>query len=215
MKITSLKRTITINLTILLSLLVVLGSLLFYLHEIDYKTSKHETKTRGEIAIMNSKRHQIESKIKDVKKYKEVWKKIDPKRKTTKVIKIEEVNNLLTEEASKYNVLKPVINMKVPEKITSGKMKKTAIDVYYTDGSLSFDALDDVSALGFIKDFAQHMPGHFITTMVEIKKNGEYDNKDLVRISKKNDYGALSVKANFAWFSYRDKEVEEKKKPQI
>ena len=206
MKTQKLRRNIIINLSASLALMLIAASIIFYTFEHTANSDTEIAKIRSTAIEIKSQARELESKTNDAKKYKEVWKTIGDNRKSTQVIKMEEVNAILDSLAEKYTISNYNLQVVLPENLNSGIFNRKTLDVTYTSGTMSFDALSDVRALSFIIEFFNKLPGYPIITNIEFGKTQPYNNLDLVNISLGKNAAAVKAKISFSWYTFKEKE---------
>ena len=211
MKIQKLRRIIFINITTSIVLIAAFASIFFYILNLGIKSEQNAQKIRTETIALKARSVELEGKIKEAKKYQEIWKTIDKNKKNTQVIKIDDINKILNDIAQKHNVLSPKIQIILPVALNDGVFKRSSINTLYATGSLSFRTIDDITAMEFIQDFISQLPGHIVLTSTELRKEKNYSSQDLVDLSKGISSGNVLAQLNFSWYSYRDKEKPEVK----
>jgi len=183
-----------------------LGIIFFY---ISYKTDSNQKNIdmiKQSTAEIRMRTIELEGKIKDAKKYEEVWNKIAENKKTTQTIKIDDINKILKEISEKHNIMDTNIQVILPIELEDGIFKRKTLRTLYATGNLSFQALDDVKAILFTKEFFDKLPGYIVITVFEMGKTLEYSPKDLFEISSGKELGAVKTVINFSWYTYREKE---------
>lgn len=205
MKITRLRRNITINLSASLFLIAIAVGIFFYTTNKNEISTQEVNKIRIETSVIHSQAQELESQSNDARKYKEVWKVLNENKKNTQGIKMEEVNNMLGTLAEKYSIYSPSLQVLLPENLESGVFQRKTLSVSHSSGTLSFEALSDVRALTFMADFFNRLPGYTVITSLEMGKMRKYNDEDLVNISLGKNPSILRVKIVFSWYVYRDK----------
>ncbi len=206
MKIAKIKKNIYINSFICALLIAIFLLIFFYITNLVKLSENEVEKIKIESQKLRMKTVEVENNIKDAKKYKEIWNNIENNKKTTQIIKIDDVNRILIEVAKNNNVNNPKITMSVPINLDKGLFQRKTITTLYTSGNLSFLAFDDVSALNFIQELQSKLSGNFIVLNIELNKKSNYSQNDFVAISKGSNLGNVSVKIDFAWYNFRQKE---------
>ncbi len=206
MKIQKLRKTLIANLVIALILFISLIAIIFYLKNLEDSQNQELKNIQMQTVDIIVKTSEIESKMIDIRKYREIWNLIGENKKIIRNVKIEEINKILDDVAKTHNILGPKIQLTMPQKINNGNIKKKSFDVFYSSGILEFVAFDDVLAVEFIEDFSKNMPGYLVITLFEIEKVKDYSMQDLSEISKGTKIGAIKAKINFIWYNYRGKE---------
>lgn len=205
MKIKKLQKSITINGSIAAFLLILLFALIVIISNLNEQFLEDIKFIKSETMKYQRKTTELEGKVKDAIKYHEIWTKIEDNKKDTRSIKIDDVNGILTKIGNKYGISDAKIKMLLPNPLEEERFKRQILDILGTDGTLSFKAIDDVSAISFIEELRQNIPGHFIVTFVEFAKIGKYNSEDLLKISRGQSEANLNVNVRFSWYSYRDK----------
>lgn len=205
MKIQHLRRNIIINLAASVLLVVAAIAIYYYIVNKQDLSNKEVQKIRGEISEIISKTEELESQIIDARKYKDVWKTISENKKSTRGIKMDEINPILESLAQKYNIFTPSIQVVLPENLDSGIFQRKTVAVLYSSGTLSFEALSDVKAMAFINEFFNQLPGYTFISSLEMIKLRKYTSEDLVSVSLGKSPGILRVKIVFGWYIYHEK----------
>lgn len=205
MKTQHLRRNIILNILLSLILIAVSAYILWFVENDKEITNKEINKIRNESSLIRGQARELETQTKDAKKYKEIWKTIDENKKSTRGIKMDEVNTLITKLADKYSIFTPEIKVLLPENLETGIFKRKTINVSHSSGNLSFQALSDVKAISFISEFVNNLPGYIIISDVEIDKSHEYSDADFINISLGGNPSIVKVKISFAWYVTRDK----------
>ncbi len=159
------------------------------------------------IADLKTNTANLQTKISEGKKYKEIWKSINDKKRSFDGVKVDEVNEKFRSLAGSYNLLNYVIDITVPEKLSDGIYNRKNSDVLLSSVIIGFSAVDDVRAMAFIKEFTDNLPGYVVVDDFHISKTKDYTDDDLVKISlgKFNDL-AVTVKFGFSWYVLKKKD---------
>jgi len=144
MKITKLRRNITANATGTAFLLFFLSVLVFYFLNNKSKKEKEIQAIKSDTVTVKGEIVELESKINEAKKYKEIYKTIDESKKSTKGIKMDEINNNLGSLAQKYNIYLPNFQALLPVKVEGQLENLKTVELLYTTGTLTFSAIDDL-----------------------------------------------------------------------
>ncbi len=204
-KIENFRKSIIINSSASLILATIFGALVFYNSYSIELNKKNIKKIKTSTAQLRIQTSELEKKIEDAKKYKEIWIQLDENKKTTQIIKIDEINAILKETSEKYNIRKTNIQVILPIEINEGVFRAKTLKTLYSTGTLSFEALDDAKCLLFIKNFFNKFPGYVIINSFEMKKASSYSGQDLIQISSGKEISAIKANVSFSWYSYRDK----------
>lgn len=204
MKIQKLQKILILNSVILTLILAAFAAVYYFISETRNSYLKENKLLQSEIRSLKAKKIKIENKIQDVKKYSELLLDLPENKKSTKAIRIDEINAILGNLALKYDISNQVIKMALPQPLDKGFFKKNKITVYFTEGSIRFESYHDVNAIHFVEDFINEVPGNLIITKFSLKKIGEYGKDKLIAISKGKNSGNVEAEVNFTWYSYRD-----------
>lgn len=210
MKIVNLRKKITINFSASGALLLVLGVIIFFHINKNHRTESTITQIQSETTNIKGKTLSLQQQINDIKKYRELWSKIESDKKNIDGIKMNEVNTSLKDLSQKYSILNPEIKVALPQTMTNGLFKRTTINVLFTTASLSFNAANDVKAMMFIDEFLKSLPGYIIVSNSEIRKSKKYTDQDLISLSAGKNSGSISSKVDFFWYSYKIKDPNKK-----
>lgn len=205
MKILELRKKIIVNASIAGVTLVLFCGCIFYNIHHSAKVKEDADKITNETAEIQSKTADLQSKTLDIQKYMATWRNLDESKKSANGIKMDEVNNLLNSTATKYNITTPNIKISLPEPLNDGVFNCKTISVSSTTATLTFKALDDVKALLFVSDFARALPGYAVINNLDIKKEKDYANNDLVDISTGKASGVISGSATLYWYAFKNK----------
>lgn len=213
MKILRLRKKIIIRLSISLVLMLALGAVIYYLMTIEEDNKKRVNKVKSKTSDIERRLEDIENEVNQTKKYKNIWKTISEKEKSTKGIKVDAMNSLLEKTAERYNISKPKIQVIIPKELTSGIFKRKTISMNLSTASLNFQSVNDTRALLFISDFINSLPGYVVINSLDItRKSGSYSDADLISISKgKYNNSLVSVKLDFYWYAYKEKKIKKRK----
>lgn len=211
MKLEPLKKKVILS-SIISAALIIATSFLAYMTSAQKdESAKTIRKIKNETRSIRDGISDLQTKEMDSEKYKKLWKSLSPGKKITTGIKIDQINATLAKVADKYSIIKPVIKVTLPEVLKDHKFKRKTINIIYTTASLKFKAASDVKALLFIDEFMKSLHGYPIITSLDISKDREYNNNDLVAISAGRSSGVISTKLNFVWYAYK----EERKKKRL
>lgn len=207
MKIIELRKKIIFNIATSAVAIAVFCGCLFYNSVKTTQLKKAAEAITLETSQIQAQAEELQSKTLDIKKYLAIWENLDEKRKSTNGIKMDEVNLLLSSNAIKYNVSSPTIKVTLPETLTNGIFNTSTITTSFSVVDLEFKALDDRRALSFVNDFTNSLPGYVVINSVEIKKDKNYSNEDLIAISSGQGSGIVDGKITFSWYAFRDKKA--------
>lgn len=207
MKIIELRKKIIFNITTSAAALAVFCGCLFYNSVKTSQLKKAAETIASETSQIQAQAEELQSKTLDIKKYLAIWENLDQKRKSTTGIKMEEVNSLLSSNAIKYNISSPTIKVTLPETLSNGIFNTSTVTTSFATIDLDFKALDDRRALSFINDFTNSLPGYVVINNVEIKKDKNYSNADLIAISSGQGTGIVDGKITFSWYAFRAKKA--------
>ena len=208
MKTQILKKQIIRNFSIAGIFAAVLA-VIFYLYsdEKDGVKSKID-KINSETSEYNAELADLQSKTAEIKKYKELWPKISPNRKSTHGIKINEVKKMLKDTAEKYGISEHNIKLSLPEIVKTGAFKRKTVNVMMSDATINFMAVNDVKAMKFVEEFIGSLNGYPVITSFTLNKSKDYESADLVNISTGKNPGVVSGKIDFFWYVYTDLEED-------
>ncbi len=201
MRIVKLKKIIAINVvisTILTAIFIGITIFIFNLNSISLKKIK---KINTEISQINIDNNKNKIKLSGIKKYEQKWINYPEKLKSTKLLRSNQVNTIISQIAQRYFIKNLQFAMNVPSKMSSGKFKKDSIDTYYTSGNLSFGATDDIRALSFIKEISTALPGNIVIESLSLNKIRKYSNGDYITISREGKLSKVKVRLKFHWYS--------------
>lgn len=193
--------------------MLALGAVIYYLMTIEEDNKKRVNKVKSKTSDIERRLEDIENEVNQTKKYKNIWKTISEKEKSTKGIKVDAMNSLLEKTAERYNISKPKIQVIIPKELTSGIFKRKTISMNLSTASLNFQSVNDTRALLFISDFINSLPGYVVINSLDItRKSGSYSDADLISISKgKYNNSLVSVKLDFYWYAYKEKKIKKRK----
>jgi hypothetical protein len=206
-KIYYLKRKIIFGLSFFLGLVILM--IIIFLYYLDVKkTSEAQIKqVVNYLASIKNKTTDIESKINDVKKYKEIWKNTKDSEKNFNGANINDINKEFAILSEKHHIINSSLKISVPEILKGGVYDRTTINVSLSTVSISFDALTDVRAIEFVKDFTNILPGYIVITNFSVKKTVDtgFTPTDLVNISTGKFISGVSSKLEFSWYILKKK----------
>lgn len=206
MKITVLKRKITISLVIAAVLFT--GSVAAYVFSADYLSKLQTQKNRidSETSRNNSEITDVKNKAIEVKRYLGLWDKISDNKKITSGIKMDDVNLILDNLSRKHSIAKHKITVALPQELDRGVFKRTTISTLHTVISLDFNSIKDTKALAFITDFINNLPGYAVIDRFSLEKERSYEIRDLVQISAGNGSGVINGEVTIFWYAFKEKE---------
>lgn len=205
-KIKKLRRNIIINISATVILAIILGCVIFYLINRENSIKSEIQKIKVNTVGVRIRTGELESKISDTKKYKEIWKIVAENKKSDRGIKMDEVNNVLNSLTEKYNIYNSSIQVPLPEVLNSGIFSRKSLNVLHSTSTMSFDTISDVRANAFMAELMDKLPGYIIINSITIKKIKTYSSSDLVSISSGITNPSVSVKIVFDWYVYNKKE---------
>jgi hypothetical protein len=214
MQIAQLKRKVTINLIITGILLVILSGSIFLNFFQKSSLQKSIEKINNETSEIKNKASDLQNKTLELKKYVSLWSSINEKKKNANGIKMDEVNLILSDVASKYSISNPQLKVNLPEPVQGRLFDHNTITVLLTSVVLNFKAANDIKALSFVTDFLNSLNGYKIVTNLEIKKDKDYSIEDLVNISSGKTSGNVSGKIEFFWYVNKIKDFQNNKSSQ-
>ncbi len=214
MKIQQLRRKIAINFIASVALLAAAAIVAFYISNKQKYSDQEIDQIHREASVIRSQTQELESQTSQARKYKEVWKTLSDNKKSTRGIRMDDVNKIIGNLADKYNLYAPSIQVVLPENLDAGVFQRKTINVSYSSVTLSFDALSDVKALAFISEFFNKLPGYTVISSIEMTKSRKYNQEDFINISLGKNPSILKVKVLFAWYIFHEKlkQVEVDKK---
>jgi cell division protein FtsL len=159
---------------------------------------------------LNNSTSNLNTKIIEGRKYKEIWKTIDKKKKNFDGVKVSEINELFKKIAQQYDLFDPVITVSIPEVLSGGIYDRKSADVMFSVISIRFNAIDDTKAVLFIDDFLSNIPGYAIINNFSMNKLKSYDDKDLVNISTGNfGTSAIAAQIDISWYIFKTKSIKQ------
>ncbi len=219
MKISVIRKKIIINFSTSAILVLTLGiSIAYFGNERDNLAGDLE-KTKSDTSQIINQSSELQSKVIEIRRYKELWGKITESKKNTDGIKIDDINLKLKTIAEKYTITNQNIRVTLPELLTAPPFNSSTVNILFTTANLAFDSVNDIKALLFINEFIGSLAGYPVITNLEIKKTKTYTNEDLVNISSGKGGASIAVKVDFSWYVYKNKEgavtAPSKAKPDI
>ncbi len=207
-KIIGLKSKIVFGFSIAGFLLVALLSIWFYSRNLSQKNINELNSVDKRIEDLKNESNNIEAKIKDAKKYKQVWAEVDSKKKEFDGIKISDLNEKLKNLADQYEV-SAAINISIPEILTGGAYDRQSLEVHLVNCTITLTALTDKAALDFLQSFLDTLPGYKIVSDLSIKKTKKdgYGISDLIEVSNGKSKGLVSGKVSLSWYFLKHKEA--------
>jgi cell division protein FtsL len=206
-KASHLKHKIIICLCFSGAFLVVMIAIIFHSQRMLTINEKDVSLLNAQIGDLKNKSANVEARVSDAKKYKQIWIKADEKKKNFNGIKISDINGGFKALSDQFNLSNSSINISVPEILKDAVYSRQTLDVYLVNFVVNFDALTDKSAVDFINTFVNSFPGYVIINDFSIKKNkkGGYSDADLINISSGKFSGLISAKVSFSWYFLKHK----------
>jgi hypothetical protein len=213
MKIIDLQKKIKVSFIASGALILLVALMIFfYIYKIQ-EGRDILSKIDRDLVQIKIKTIELQGKIIEAKKYRELWSTLDENKKTPRGIKMDDVNASLKTYAEKYAIFSPSIKVALPEPVSDGPFKRNTISVLFTSASLTFNAANDIKAFLFIDEFIRSLPGYPIINNIDIKKAKTYNSVDLVAISTGKGLGAIAGRVDFFWYVYKDKEQKDEPIP--
>ena len=210
-KILSLRRKITVNAAVSAFIIILIIAAVFVNSIITKGNDEDIEIVNTKINELKTKSANIETRIIEVKTYRQVWANANTKTKNFDGVKIADVNSSFNLLAEKYGIGKPTINISVPEILKGGIYDRQVLDVNLINCTINFDSTTDKVAIDFIDNFLSSLPGYTTINDLSItkgKKDG-YGDIDLLDISTGKIAGLTSVKTSFSWYFLKRKPIVE------
>jgi len=206
-KMSYLKRKIILGLATFAGLIIVATIVFLYYQDVKKTGEMQIKKVLDYLSNVKNKTNDIQLKITDAKKYKEIWKNTKTTKKNFDGININDVNSKFTELSERYHLNNPSIKISVPEALKGGIFDRSTVNVSLSSVSISFDALTDAMAIDFVKDFTDILPGYIVITEFDIKKTSDkpFSQDDLVSISTGKFVSGVNTKLDFSWYILKKK----------
>ena len=206
MKLQKLRYQINISLASTLILAIIFIASVIYIFISKENQANLITQIQNRTSSIIGETSELEGTINETKKYKEIWKNLDSKKKSTEGIKIDQINSAFDQIAEEYNIYNQNIKISLPEAVKGGIFERKTLDIFYSKVDISFFAADDRKAVLFITNFLKKMPGYIVVTDFSLKQSKEsYDREALVEISSGKN-AAFIIEAKISFFSYIFKE---------
>ncbi|MBL6664947.1 MAG: hypothetical protein ISQ34_03795 [Rickettsiales bacterium] len=207
MKAIDLRKKTIRNFTIASVLVLFLGiGILFNNKEKDILEQKLKA-VKKETTQIDQKSQDLKSKQREIAKYIEIWKNLEENKKSLNGIDMDEVNSMVDSLAKKYYISSTDIKLGLPEPINTGIFNTKKIDVLYTKTIFDFKALDDASAMSFLDEFFNNIPGYYTISNVGITRKSTLSNQDLVSISKGKFPTIIEVNVQFFWYAFKSRDL--------
>lgn len=206
-KIKRLKNRIIFNLSTSLFFLIFLIATLFYSQKSSEDNARDISDLNSKISELKNKSSNIESRVNEVKKYKQIWDKIDENKKNFSNLRIVDVNDNFNSLADKFGLASPTITMSAPEVLKDGVYNRQSLEVQLVNCTINFQSLTDRNAIDFMNVFMKTVPGYVIINNVSIKKSRKegYSETDLVDISTGKMSRLTTTKVSFSWYFLKNK----------
>ncbi len=214
MKSTHLKKQIIRHLSISLVLALFASIVIYYRLHQEQKSNDAIQAIELKTFDITNKAADLERKIEEVKKYKEIFKTISENRKNSNGIKIDDINSKLEDIGDRHNISDSAIKVSFPETLKESIFNMATIEMVYSSVDLSFRAINDIEALLFISQLTSSLPGYVVINKLSITKSKDYTDADLVDISSGQKIRSISSQVNFYWYVYKPK-TEKKPEPEI
>lgn len=216
-KVSSLKHKIIFHICCFSALVIAIVMIIFYGQYAMQNSDEDIRNLNVQIADLTNKSNNIEAKISDARKYKQIWMNASQNNKDFNGIKISDISDKFKIIADQYNLSKPSISISAPETLKDGIYNRQVLDVNLVNCVANFEALTDKIAIDFINNFTSTLPGYVIISDVQIKKIKKegYSDEDLMDISTGKISGLTSAKVDFSWYFLKLKATnkdDEKKK---
>lgn len=207
MKIIDLRKKTLNNFTASFVILLLLGVGYFLNSRSEELLDKRIKKSQNEISSIKSNIVNLENKRQEIKKYVEIWKKIQANKINENGINMDEVNSSLSIISKKYNISKVDIKVNLPRDIKSDIFNTKNVNVLFTEATLTFNSLDDVGAIKFLKEFLDSINGYKVIGRISIeKKIKNLEDGHFINISLGNNPEIILVTTNFFWYSFKENE---------
>lgn len=214
MKIAILQRKIKIYSLITVLLILIAGLVVFYHHYKAQILLKLIGKINQESQKISSQAAELEVRIAEAKKYKDLWKSIPRERKTVSGIKVEIINEVIAKTATNFKVETGNMSLSLPENIDIDLFEAKTIATVASTVAMDVNAINDIELINFLLALKEAIPGYVIFRSLEIKKDKEYSNEELSKISEKKFKFSTIGKVEFIWYGYKEKIGDEKEEEQ-
>lgn len=205
MKSTHLKKQIIRHFSISLALALFASIVIYYRLHQEQKSNDAVHAIELETLDIANKTADLESKIGEVKKYKEIFKTISENKKNINGIKIDDINSRLADIGDRHNISDSTIKVSFPEPLTEGIFNMATIEMVYSSVDLSFKAINDIEALLFISQLTNSLPGYVVINKLSVGKARDYNDADLIAISAGQKIRLVTSQVNFYWYVYKPK----------
>lgn len=162
---------------------------------------------KTEVSSLEQKSRELEGQQKEITKYIEIWKSLRENKKDLDGINMDEINNMINVISKKHFIVGTDIKLSLPEPIKTGIFNTKKIDVLHTKTILRFSALDDASAMSFLKEFFHNIPGYYAISNIKIDRKSSLSNQDLVSISKGKFPNVIDVEVQFFWYVFKSRDL--------
>ena len=214
MKIAILHRKIKICSLITVSLIMVAGLVIFYHHYKAQILLKLIGRINQESQRISNQAAELEVRVAEAKKYKDLWKSIPRERKMLSGIKVEIINEIIAKTAANFKVDTGNMSLSLPENIDIDLFEAKTITTVASNVVMDINAINDIELINFLLALKEAIPGHIIFKSLEIKKDKEYSNEELSKISEKKFKFSTIGKVEFIWYGYKEKISDEKEEGQ-
>jgi hypothetical protein len=208
-----LKKKLIFSSVFIVAIAALIGLSSLYEQGFNDKKSAKIKKIEEESQDLEKKSAEITLKIKNAKKYKEIWNNADAKRKNFNPPKLIAIGKLSQDIADEFKITNPQADLSSDIELNQGIYKnRQALTTYLSEIKLTFNALTDKDALGFIEKLTDSLPGYVIISKIALKKSeeGKYSNERLMNISKGDFSGIIEGNVEFSWYFTRKKNKDKK-----
>ncbi len=200
MKITNLKKRITIN--VIISVMITgccAGLVYFYLNKSSEMTNKLNALDK-EAGAIKSRVANFKNQTAEIEKYKLVWQGLDKNKKYVEGVKVDDFNKNLKDISDKYLISTNNVKISVPTTLKEPTFKRDTLEIMFTTVSLNFVSFNDTIAVAFVDEFLKNIPGYTIITAFDIIKSKDYIAADFTNLSTGKDAGAVDGRLEFLWY---------------
>ncbi|MCE3255865.1 MAG: hypothetical protein K0R25_1359 [Rickettsiaceae bacterium] len=200
-KISGLKKRIITAICFVLASIAAIIAIIAY-HNISSQFYQNQLSDfTTQVEDLKNKVSNIETRLREVQKYKQFWIDADNKKKDfLREIKISEVRDVFDSMAAKYGI-NPSITISPPEVLQNGVYKGRVLETNVVNCTISLETPTDTIAANFIDEFLTTFTGYTIINDISVKKSKkEYTEEDLINISMGKNTGSVSTKVSFSWY---------------
>lgn len=185
-------------------LLVIMLAAYLFSTQILTGNEEYKHKIKEDLQALNTSSSEVQNKLNISKTALIAWNEtIKKKYAQREGLRIRQAQLVLDKLKKTYKVANTAIKFSKAERRKDIESK--FVDIEYSIGDLSFDAITDLEAMMFIEDFLDKMPGVLILKKINLTSAEQLNSSVIQDLSGGGKKGLITVKIDFLWQDMVDK----------